>query len=93
MLRPDGAKIVVNWLNQPGPEAKVNSSLLRYDLIKDGKVLETEVEDFPLRFFEPQELHQLLAEAGFNGIKRWRLFEFMEPGPDDETLLFEATKP
>ncbi len=93
VLRPDGAKIVVNWLNQPGPEAKVNSSLLRYDLIQEGRIIETEVEDFPLRFFEPQEMHQLLAEAGFTEIKRWSLFDFKEPGPDDETLLFEAVKP
>jgi SAM-dependent methyltransferase len=91
--RPDGAKILVNWLNQPGPEPKVNSSLLRYELIKEGKILETEVEDFPLRFFEDQEMRQLLAEAGFSGIKRWKPFQFEEAGPEEGILLFEAVKP
>lgn len=90
--RPDGAKIVVNWLNQAGPEPKVNDCLLRYDLIKDGKIIETEVEDFPLRSYDEAEFEGLLKEAGFSGIKRWRTFAFEAPGPKDESLLFEAVK-
>lgn len=69
VTRPDGAKIVINWLSQYVAPTGISSSLHRYDLLKDGRLLAQEFEDFELKLYEPSEFRGLLERAGFTQIQ------------------------
>lgn len=94
--RPDGAKIVQSGFHQSYDDAKhILVSLGKYELIKDGRLLETEWESFNLRFWEPDVFAGVLAEAGFLDIKPVKLWGGVEdrvPDPDDPQLAFECRR-
>ena len=77
--RPDGAKIVLNWLTCYSDEGPTKS-VMRYELVKNGKLLETEFEDFNLRYYGLAEFTQLLKAWAFSGHK------------SDETLHFHRSR-
>ena len=64
----------------------------RYDLIKDGRLLESEFEEFHLRYYDPAEFQALLEECGFVGVHRHKTYAFEAPGDTDETIVFECAK-
>jgi SAM-dependent methyltransferase len=69
VTRPDGAKIVLSWLSQYVAPTGISSALHRYDLLKEGRLLAQELEDFELKLYELAEFHELLARAGFSQIQ------------------------
>jgi SAM-dependent methyltransferase len=69
VTRPDGAKIVLSWLSQYVAPTGISSSLHRYDLVKDGRLLTQEFEDFELKLYELSEFRELLTRAGFGLIQ------------------------
>src|SRR5262245_54776322 len=90
--RSDGAKILNSWLSHYD-DAKLSShSIHRYELIKDGRLLETEYEDFDLRFYDPEEFRSLLEGAGFKEIKIFKAHQFRAPDETDESIIFECSK-
>jgi SAM-dependent methyltransferase len=69
VTRPDGAKIVLNWLSQYVAPTGISSTLHRYDLLKEGRLLAQEFEDFELKLYELSEFRELLTRAGFSQIQ------------------------
>jgi SAM-dependent methyltransferase len=69
VTRPDGAKIVLSWLSQYVAPTGISSALHRYDLVKDGRLLAQEFEDFELKLYELSEFRELLQRAGFTQIQ------------------------
>ncbi|MGC4086854.1 MAG: class I SAM-dependent methyltransferase [Polyangiaceae bacterium] len=69
LQRPDGAKLMISWLSQYSAATGVVSSVHRYELIREGKLLEQEFEDFELKLYELSEFRALLESAGFTQIK------------------------
>jgi SAM-dependent methyltransferase len=69
VTRPDGAKIVLSWLSQYVAPTGISSSLHRYELLKDGRLLAQEFEDFELKLYELTEFRELLKRAGFTQIQ------------------------
>jgi hypothetical protein len=90
--RSDGAKILLSWLSRYDEAERVAHSIHRYELIKDGQLLEMEYEDFNLRFYHPEEFQELLETAGFNEIRRFKAYRFCAPDETDESLIFECSK-
>jgi ubiquinone/menaquinone biosynthesis C-methylase UbiE len=95
--RPDGAKIVHSGFDQSYDDEKnILYSLGKYELIKDGQLLETEWESFILRFWGLDAFASLLAQAGFADIRRvkiWGKVEDREPDKDDPQVAFECVRP
>jgi len=67
--RPDGAKIVFSWLPSYVAPTGLSSSLHRYELVKEGRLLAQEFEDFELKLYELAEFRALLTRAGFTQIQ------------------------
>jgi len=90
--RPDGAKILISWLNHYNETRRISHSIHRYELIKDGQLLKMEYEDFNLRFYDPEEFRALLENAGFIEIKTFKAHQFRAPDDTDESIVFECSK-
>lgn len=93
LKRPDGALLVISWLGQYAASERISYSLHRYELVIDGRVVETEMEEFNLRAYEPQEFQALLESAGFVDVKALKAFEQRAPDADDEGVVFECRRP
>ena len=90
MTRPDGARIVISWLGHYDADTRVSHSIHRYELIKDGRLLETEFEEFDLLAHDPNEFRQLLAESGFDQVRMMKLYAEREPDDADEEVVMEC---
>jgi hypothetical protein len=88
--RSDGAKIIISWLSEYSEKERISRSIHRYDLCKDGQLLETEFEDFNLRFYDLAEFHDLLVAAGFREIKTFKAYQYRTPDDQDESVIFEC---
>ncbi|MFZ5897106.1 MAG: class I SAM-dependent methyltransferase [Myxococcota bacterium] len=84
VTRPDGAKIIINWLSQYAASTGVVSSVHRYDLVKDGRLVEQEYEDFELKLYDLSEFRELLRSGGFTQIQ---VVNAYEGSPIDEEAL------
>lgn len=91
--RPDGARIVLSSLNQYDSERRVNRSIARYELIKDGGLIETEFESLEVHYYELPEFHDLLQEAGFRNTKAYNRYTHSEAAPDDPAVVFDCRRP
>jgi ubiquinone/menaquinone biosynthesis C-methylase UbiE len=90
--RPDGAKIVISWLGHYDAATSVSRNIHRYELIKDGQLLETEFEEFDMRHYERAEICELLEAAGFKEIKTFKIYEQRPPEEKDEEIVVECSK-
>ena len=87
VTRADGAKIVLSWLSQYVAPTGISSSLHRYDLVQDGRLVAQEFEDFALKLYELAEFRGLLARAGFTQLRAMRPYSLE---PIDEHSSAEA---
>lgn len=69
VTRPDGAKIVLSWLSQYVAPTGISSSLHRYELVREGRLVAQEFEDLELKLYDLPEFRQLLVRAGFSQIQ------------------------
>lgn len=93
VTRPDGAKIVLSSLPTYNPEEQLQRDIHKYELFKDGHLVEIELGDFVLRFYERDESQQLLEAAGFSNVKASKAYEDVEPDGEDTTIVFQCRKP
>ncbi len=90
--RPDGAKLILSWLSQYSGSANVTNSVHRYELVKDGRLLEVEYDDFRVRSYESEEFRKLLERAGFVDIEELKPYERAPADASDEAIVFHAKK-
>jgi hypothetical protein len=84
VTRPDGAVIVLTQ-DEPGTN--------RYELVVAGRVVETEVELFALRVYEPADIEAALVRTGFADVRMRRPWRDQEPDARDPTIVYLCTKP
>jgi len=75
------------------PKEQVRRDLHRYELFRDGNLIETELEEFELRFYEQDEFQQLLEATGFSSIGATKAYQNTEPDLEDAIIVFECRKP
>jgi hypothetical protein len=90
--RPDGARIVISWLGRYDADERISRGVNRYELIKDGELLETEFEELDLRYYAVDEFRDLLAASGFEAIQAHRAYALEPPTPADESVVFECVR-
>jgi SAM-dependent methyltransferase len=83
VTRPDGAVIVLTQ-DEPGTN--------RYELVVDRRVVETEIELFPIRVYEPAEFEAALLRAGFANVRMQRPWRDQEPDARDATIVYRCTR-
>lgn len=91
--RDDGAKLVLSWLSQYSGSANVSQGLHRYELVKDGQLLESEYEDFRVRSYEADELRGLVEAAGFSAVELLKAYDEAPPDHDDDAFVLRCRKP
>lgn len=93
VTRPDGAKIVLSWLGQYVAPTGISSSVHRYELVKEGRLLAQEFEDFELKLYELSEFRELLTRAGFTQIQALTPYSLEpvdehSPGDAEDGVIF-----
>lgn len=74
--------------------AQTTVTHLRYELWKDTKLADTELELFSLRWWGVEEFAMALREAGFVDVVASANYQYGRvPQKDDETISFEARRP
>ena len=90
--RGDGARIVISWLRHFNPKERISHSVHRYELIKDGQLLETEWEELDLRLYEAGEFTALLEATGFTGIRMRGGYDLKPLEAVDDTIIYECRR-
>jgi len=93
VTRPDGAKIVISQLSRHRAADRVSHSLHRYELIKDGRLLETEWEELDLRLYELGEFRALLEDCGFTAVRHFTGYGSGPLDDADESLALSCVRP
>ena len=93
LKRPDGAILIISWLPTYNAQTQVGTSLLRYEVFKDAKLLETELEELALRSYQKGEFDALLEEAGFTDVRTLKLLGNEASNDADLEITVECTRP
>lgn len=68
-------------------ENNISVSLSRYELIKNNQIIKTEIEEFKIRLYEPNDLMNILKNIGFK-VKLIKPFNAsLEPDQNDEIVI------
>jgi len=90
-LRADGKMIMLS--SCATLEGKVCTSIGKYELVDHNSIIQTEIEIYKIRLYEPAELTTILKDAGFNEVKLIKAFNRnMDPEDNDEVIIFECRK-
>lgn len=91
--RPDGSKIVLNFLPSYEPETQLFQSLSRYESICNDKIQETEEEIFQQYLYRVDELDVLLQDVGFVSIKKYPVYDHTQTIKEDTPIvIYECVK-
>lgn len=91
--RPDGSKIVLNFLASYESATQLFQSRSRYESIRDGAVIESEEELFQQYLFRFDELDLLLQEVGFSAIKKYTPYDPSQSvNEDTPIIIYECLK-
>lgn len=77
--RPDGAVIVLTW---------ESDRRMRYELVREGRVLRTERETFTLHPTPRAEFERMLRHTGFTNLRVWRPHEPCPARDGDGSAVF-----
>lgn len=90
-LRADGQMIMLSICATL--EGKICTSIGKYELVDHNSIIQTEIETYKIRLYEPEELTVLLQEAGFNAVKRIKAFDKnASPEDNNEVIVYECKK-
>ena len=91
--REDGKYIIGNFLTLPLEEAFICPTICKYELIDGNVIINTEIESFKVRLYEPDTLISMLHEAGFKDVRMIKAFDASQvPGQNDEVIIYECRK-
>lgn len=89
--REDGKMLIYSLCT--ALEGNIFIPFARFELIDQHRVIQTEVEEFKVRIYEPEEMCGLLKEAGFKNVRTLRAFDHnQDPEENAKTIIYEAEK-
>ncbi len=90
-LRPDGKLILLS--SCASIDGDICSSVAKYELIDKNQVIQTEIEEYKIKIYEPGSLLELLKSIGFHAVKILKTFDRSNgPGDSDESVIYECRK-
>lgn len=90
--RSDGSRLILSWLTQYSGTPHITSSTHRYELVKDGRLVESQYEAFNVRSYASDEFRRLLRDAGFLHIRELKPYQREPADETDDAIVFWATK-
>ncbi len=89
--KPDGKSILLSQFSTF--DGNVCNSICKYELIQDKSIIHTETETLKVMIYDPNELLEILKDAGFENIRAIKAFDnTAPPGIDDESIIYECRK-
>lgn len=74
-------------------EGDICSSVARYELVDKNQVIQTEIEEYKIKIYEPSALLELLKNIGFSNVKIVKAFDrASSPNDSDESIVYECRK-
>jgi len=90
--RPDGKKIILSFLASLDEE-NVCRSIAKYELVDNNKIVQTEIEEYKIRFYDFDVLSDMLSDVGFRNIRIIKTFDnHSKPGINNEATVYECKK-
>jgi SAM-dependent methyltransferase len=90
--RADGAKVLFSWLGQPSGAENLTSFLHRYELVVEGRLVQSEFEEFRVRCHAEGDLRRRLLSAGFARVEAMTPYARSPVLDSDEAIVFLAQK-
>ncbi|QIZ71066.1 class I SAM-dependent methyltransferase [Oxynema aestuarii] len=88
---PDDSIILLQKTSQVDPIAQLNLIMLRYEKWKNGQLIQTELQRFPLHWFGVDEFVMLLQKMGYRKIQVCANYrEDQKPSHYNDELCFKA---
>ena len=90
--KPDGDSILISRLSTI--QDSVCYSIDKYELLKNNKIIHTEIEKFNVRLYDDRTiLLKLLQDIGFREIRILKTFDrFSNPDDNDAAFVYECRK-
>lgn len=89
----DGSSIIMSTMYVPIDNG-VQQFVSRYELVHNGVVVTTEIENIGLRFYEPSEMVHVLENIGFTNVQSYKAYDHtISPDNADETVMIVCMKP
>ncbi len=90
--KQDGSFIITNYVANLVNDVCISTQ--KYELVKDNKIVSTEVEEMRIRLYDdPKVLIDILKEIGFKDIKLIKAFDrSATPDKEDEVIIYECKK-
>ena len=92
ITRPDSSTIILSCYSTYDKVEKTEQVTNRYDLLTDDHIIETELEKHFIRYYEQEELQQLLKSAGFVDIRVNGVYTDNEPDIKDRLIMVHGSK-
>jgi SAM-dependent methyltransferase len=92
VTRSDGAEIIFSTFQTYDSQEQIERDSHKYELFKDGSLIETELEDFNVLVYERDEFQKLLEAKGFINVRATKAYQDTEPDREDTTIVFEGWK-
>ena len=91
--RPDGAELVFSALPTYTRKTQIQHGIHRYQLFMNGQLIESDVEHFLLRLYEPDKLRGLLEDTGFTDIRATKEYTDTLIEGNEPVVVFCCYKP
>lgn len=92
VLKSDGSRILLSTYNEFEPSTNIMTTLCRYEHWENNRIVQTQVEDFRVRLYDPATLIDVLKHHGFKVNAISTPFSKDEIDKNTETVLVECTK-
>ncbi len=90
--RPDGSELVFNTLLDYDETEQLQHGTNRYEVVRGGVTVESEVEYLSVRFYRPDRFRRMLEEAGFSNVAITAANRDDPPGDEDATVVFRCER-
>jgi SAM-dependent methyltransferase len=93
ITRADGAELVFSALPAYDEKNQLQHDIHRYQLSKNGQLIESDVEYFLLRLYEPARLQGLLEKTGFTTVRATGAYTDVTTEGNEPVVVFRCRRP
>ena len=93
LTRPDGTELVFSALPAYDEKSQLQHDIHRYQLFMKGQLIDSEVEDFWLRLYEPARFRAMLQDTGFADIQATKAYGDITIEGNEPVVIFRCRRP
>ncbi|MCH9621706.1 MAG: hypothetical protein S4CHLAM20_11320 [Chlamydiia bacterium] len=92
LKKDDGSILSLNHVSNFNKTTSLETTLCRYELWQNNKIIKTEVEEFVRKLYQPTELDNLLDKHGFKVSKKLIPYTSEEASETAPIIIYECMK-